>query len=272
MDTINHYLQSLLPGSFDIRVYLTAALVILVAFLALSVLGRLLFGKKSSLNQAISSAISILFIYVITIVVYSFGVNLAFLITPLPFIGISENTLSIFVFEGVHYTVICSQILSMVILAFLANLANSWLPTGKKVFSWVFFRILSILLAMVLHVIVSAVLTALLSEGLLTWAPVILLAILVIFMSVGVLKVLVGTILSVAVHPIIGVLYTFFFANIVGKQITKAVLTTGLLVGLIYLLNYFHITVLLIATSALIAYIPLLIILLVVWYFVGRLL
>ncbi len=272
MDKINGFLQSLIPGSFDIRVYITATLVILVAFLLLSILGRLLFGKKSILNQAISSAISILFIYIFTIVVYSLGVNLGFLISPLPFIGISENTLSIFVFEGVHYTVICNQILSMVILAFLANLANSWLPTGKKVYSWLFFRIISILLAMVLHLIVHTILTILLPNGFLTWAPVVLLGLLVIFISVGFLKVLIGTVLSVAVHPIIGVLYTFFFANIVGKQISKAVLTTGLLVGLIYLLNYFRIGVLVIAASALIAYIPLLIILLVVWYFVGRLL
>lgn len=272
MDAINNFLQSLIPGSFDIQVYLTAALVILVAFLLLGIVGRLLFGKKSILNRAISSAISILFIYVFTVAVYSFGVDLAFLISPLPFIGIQNETLSIFVFEGVHYTIICNQILSMVILAFLANLADSWLPTGKKVLSWFFFRILSVLLAMVLHLIANAIITVLLPDGLLTWAPVVLLGLLAIFLAVGLLKVLIGTVLSVAVHPFIGILYTFFFANVVGKQVSKAVLTAGLLTGLIYLLNYFQVTMLVIASSALIAYIPLLIILLVVWYFVGRLL
>jgi len=272
MDTINQYLQSLIPGSFDIRVYLKAALIIIIGFLALGLIGRLLFGKKATLNRAISSAISILFIYVITVVVYSIGVDLAFLISPLPFIGIQNNTLSIFVFEGMHYTIICSQILGMVILSFLSNLADSWLPTGKNIFSWFFFRIISVLLAMVLHLIANSIISVLLPDGLLTWAPVVLLGLLGILLAVGLLKVLIGTVLSVAVHPFIGILYTFFFANIVGKQISKAVLTTALLAGLVYLLNYFQVTALLIVSSALIAYIPLLVILLIVWYLVGCLL
>ena len=272
MDKINDFLHNVLPGAFDIQIYFTATIVIVVAFLLLGIVGRLFFGKKSSLNRAISSAISILFIYIFTIVVYSLGIDLAFLISPLPFIGIQSDTLSIFLFEGAHYTIICNQILSMVILAFLANLADSWLPTGKNILSWFFFRILSVLLAMVLHLITNTILAILLPEGLLTWAPVVLLGLLAIFLAVGLLKVLIGTVLSVAVNPIIGIIYTFFFANIVGKQITKAVLTAGLLTGLIYLLNYFQATVLVIAASALIAYIPLLIILLIVWYFVGRLL
>ena len=272
MNEINNILHALIPGSFDIRVYLTAAIVIVVAFLLLGIVGRLLFGKKSVLNRAISSAISIIFIYVFTVVVYSIGIDLAFLISPLPYIGIQNETLSIFIFEGVHYTIICNQILSMVILAFLANLADSWLPTGKKIISWFLFRILSVFLAMILHLIVNTIITILLPDGLLTWAPVVLLGLLAIFLAVGLLKVLIGTVLSVAVNPIIGVIYTFFFANIIGKQVSKAVLTAGLLTGLIYLLNYFQITTLVIAASALFAYIPLLIILLIVWYFIGRLL
>jgi len=271
METVNQFIQSIIPGAFDLRVYLHAAIVIIAAFLVLAIIGRLLFGKKATLNYAISSAISILAIYVITVAVYSLGINLNFLITPLPFVGISENYLSIFVFSGVHYTVICSQLLSMVILAFLANLADSWLPAGKNIISWFFFRCISVLLAMILHLIVNAVITTFLPEGLLTWAPVVLLGLLAVLMAVGMLKVLVGTVLSVTVHPLIGVLYTFFFANMIGKQLSKAVLTTGLLSGMVYLLNYFGVTTLLISASALLAYIPLLVILLIVWYLVNRL-
>lgn len=272
MDKINEFLHSTIPGSFDFRVYLIATAVMLAAFLLLGVLGRLLFGKKSTLNHAISSSISILYIYVITISVYSLGVNLSFLISPLPFIDFSGSTLSIFVFNGIHYTEICNQILSMIILAFLANLADGWLPTGKNFFSWFLFRILSVLLAMVLHLIANAIINVLLPDGFLTWAPVILLSLLATLFAVGFLKILIGTLLSLTVHPLIGIFYTFFFANAVGKQITKAMLTTGLLVGLVYLLNYFKVTALAIASAALIAYIPLLIILILVWYLVRRLL
>ena len=272
MYKINDFFQSKIPESLDLQVYLKASIIFSVAFILIGILGRFLFGKKSTLNRAISSSISILYIYVITITVYSLGVNLAFLISPLPFISMAQDTLSIFVFEGMHYTAICNQVLSMVILAFLANLADSWLPTGENLFTWFFFRIISVLLAMILHLFANAILSVLLPQGFLTWAPVILLCVLLSLLAVGLLKIPIGALLSVSVHPIIGILYTFFFANIVGKQISKAVLSTGLLVGLVYLLNYLQITTLFIASAALVAYIPLLIVLLIAWYLVGRLL
>ena len=92
-----------------------------------------------------------------------------------------------------------------------------------------------------------------------------------LMMAVGALKILVGALIS-TVNPVIGALYTFFFASIIGKQISKAVLTTALLAGIVWLLHYLGITAVFIASAALTAYIPLLIILLVLWYLVGHVL
>ena len=68
------------------------------------------------------------------------------------------------------------------------------------------------------------------------------------------------------------VLYNFFFANIIGKQLSKAILTTALLTALVCLLNYLQISTVYIASAALAAYLPLLIIILVLWYVIGHLL
>lgn len=271
MDAIVSFVESIVPSGFAIEAFLKCALTLFICFIALGLLGRLFFGKKSTLNRSVSSAISILFIYVVTVVIHSLGVNLAFLVSPLPFVTISGDYMSVFAFSGAHYTVICDHVLSMIILAFLANLSDGWLPTGKNVFSWIFFRCLSVLLAMILHLIAFAIIHSFLPEGLLVWAPVVLLGLLVLLLLVGCLKVVVGLVLS-TVHPLIGILYTFFFANVVGKQITKAILTTGILVGVVYLMNYFGATAVFIASSALIAYIPFLLLLLVFWYIIGHLL
>ncbi len=271
MDKIINWLESVLPSGFEIQSFMISALVLIGGILLLSILGRLIFGKKAVLTQAVSSAISILFIYAFTVVIYSFGVDLAFLVSPLPFVSISGEYMSIFQFAGAHYTVICDQILGMIILSFLANLTGSWLPTGKNLISWIFFRAMSVLLAMVLHLIANAVISTFLPEGLLIWAPVVLLGLLVILMCVGALKLLVGLVLS-TVNPLIGILYTFFFANVVGKQLSKAVLTTGIIAGIVYLLNYAGATAVFIASAALMAYIPFLLLLLVVWFIVGKLL
>ena len=66
-------------------------------------------------------------------------------------------------------------------------------------------------------------------------------------------------------------MYTFFFANVVGKLITRAVLTTGILAGLVYLLNNMGITVLAIGAAALAAYVPFLLALIGLWYLVNKL-
>ena len=269
MDAIINFVESLVPSGFEIELFLKTALLILLGILVAGVIGRLLFGKGSMLSHCVSSAISILFIYVVTVVIYSLGVNLEYILAPLPFINLSGNYLLIQIYDKSQYLQICDQILSMIILAFLANLADGWLPRGKHLFSWFFFRCLSVMIAMILHLIASALISVMLPNGLLTWAPVILLGLLIVLLLTGALKIVVGAILG-TVHPLIGILYTFFFANVVGKQITKAVLTTVILASIVFLLHQLGATAIYIASSALVVYIPFLLLLLVIWYIVGR--
>lgn len=255
----------------DFYEFATAVAVLLVGTLVLSLLGRFVFGKRSALNHAISSAVGILFIYALTVVLKSLGLQFGQLLAPLPFVSFSGDSLVLFSFEGAHYTVICSEILSMVILAFLMNLADSWLPKGKKLFSWFIFRCLSVLIAIILHLVVVWLFQTLLPEGLVTYAPAVLLGLLIIMLLTGVLKIVVGAVLT-TVNPIIGGLYTFFFATVIGKQVSKAMLTTLLLTGLVLLLRYLGVTAISIAMTALYAYIPVLLVLLVLWYVISQLL
>ena len=122
---------------------------------------------------------------------------------------------------------------------------------------------------MILHLLVYAVIYSIFPDAMLVWAPTILLGILILAMAVGALKLLVGLFLS-TVNPLIAFFYTFFFANAVGKQISKAVLTTALIAGIVYFLNWLNIHLIYIAAAALTAYIPFVILLLVVWYVVCR--
>lgn len=269
MESIINLLKNVVPEGFDVETFVKAAPLLLAGLAVFGLLGRAIFGKGAVLTKSISSAISILFIYVITIVVHSLGADLKFLLSPLPFIQIDGDFLRFMIYSTGDYPLICNQLLSMIILAFLANLADNWLPKKKNVFAWFFFRCLSVVIAIVLHLIVNTLLATFLPEGLLTWAPVVLLGLLVLMLMVGAMRLIVGAALC-TVNPLIGALYTFFFANIVGKQISKAVLTTILLAGIVCLLHYLGVTVVFIAASALAVYIPFLILLLLLWYLVGR--
>ena len=264
-------IKSLVENEAQMKSFLTLALVLTIGSLVFGFIGRFAFGKKSVLNQSVSSAIGILFIYAVTVVIHSYGLNLKFLVSPLPFVTFQEELLHIFNFTQWDYVIICGQLLNMIILAFLVNLVNSWMPQGKKLLSWLFFRIVSVGLGMVAFAGANYLLTMFLPEGLLTWAPVILLGLLIIMLLVGALKGLVGAVL-VSVNPLIGFLYTFFFANVVGKMLTRAMLTTVLISALVYALNYLGVTALAIGTAVLVAYIPMLLLLLVLWFVVGKLL
>ena len=245
--------------------------VLLAGTVLLSLLGRFVFGKKSQLCSAISSAIGIVFIYALTVVLKSAGLHFDGILAPLPLVTIGNEVLTLFSFANAHYTVICSEILSMIILAFLVNLADGWMPKGKNLFTWLLCRCLTVLIAFAAHLLVVWLFGLLLPQGLVTYAPTVLLGLLIIMLLTGCLKIIVGALLA-TVNPIIGGLYTFFFATVIGKQVSKAMLTTLLLTGLVLLLRYLGIIIISVSMTALYAYIPFLLVLLALWYLVNRLL
>lgn len=267
MDEILTYFDSL---GLDLNNMLVATGMILLGTLLLCILGRFIFGKRSTLVAAVSSAIGIIFVYALNIVLPSAGAEFQRYITTLPFITVTGDQMTLFSFTGADYTVICSELVSLIILAFLMNLIDRALPKGKNIFVWVILRVLTVVLAQAAHLVVTGLLNAYLPEGILIYAPVIILAILVLMLLTGALKFLVGLVLT-TVNPLIAALYTFFFANVVGKQVTKAVLTTGILALLVFGLEKIGITTISIAVGALSAYIPLAVALLVLWFIVLKL-
>lgn len=267
MEALRNYFAS---RNLNIEDFLKATAFLLVTLLALAVISRILFKKKSNMLNAVSAAIGILFIYAVTIVFGGLGEGFQKLIAPLPFVTIENGEMHLFQFQA-DYTIVTTHILSMIILAFLMNVVDSLLPTGKNVFIWLVLRCIAVISGLLLHLLVSGLLTKHLPEGLVTYAPTILLGVLALMLLTGALKFLVGIILS-TVNPLIAALYAFFFANAVGKQVTKAVLTTLILTVLVWILKRLGIFTISIASAALLAYIPFILVLLALWYVVGKLL
>lgn len=256
--------------NLNIAMFLQASGIVIAVLLGLALAGLFIYGKTSVLTRSVSSAIGILFIYAVTVVLGVLGTEFQRFIAPLPFVEIQESYMYLFNFRG-DYTLICSQVLSMIILSFVMNLSDSLLPTGKHPVTWILLRCLAVVGGMLLHLAATYLLTAYLPEGLITYAPTVLLAILLALLLTGALKVVVGLFL-ITVNPLIAALYTFFFASIIGKQLTKAVITTGILTCLSLGLQKMGVSRIYIAAAAWEAYIPLILLLLVIWYVAGRLL
>lgn len=265
-------LTSTIPYEVDFLTMLKFVALFAAGVLVIGSVGRVVLGKRSSLNHSVSSAMGILFIYVITILIYAFEHDvLSKFVTPLPFISFHGENLYIHAFACLDFPTICSQILSMIILAFLVNLLDTFIPKGQKVLSWYLLRFVTVVLAFLLHYGVSWVFNTFLPGVLVAYAPTILLGILIVMLILGVLNVLLGLVLTV-VNPVFGAIYTFFFSNIIGKQVTKAVVTTILLCVLFAFVEHWGYTVICISTTYLGTYIPLVASLLVLWYLVGHVL
>ncbi len=263
---------SFLTGIFDsgnlIR-FLLLGVILTVGSAILGGVGRLVFGKRSLLGTSVSSSIAIVFLYALTAVLLSLGAKYARFTAPLPFVTMEGDVLTFFSFAASDKSAISVQLLNMVILAFVVNLADRFLPRGKNVLSWLFFRVMTVCMGLIAHLLVTILLGSLVPEGIAQYASTILLILLGVMVLTGALKFIVGIALG-AVNPIIGALYTFFFASIVGKQLTRSALTTAILTLLVFGLEKLGIAAIGIDLASLLLYIPYGAGLLGLWYLCNK--
>ena len=259
-----------LPAEVDLLSSAMFMLYFAAASLVLGMLGRVVLGKRSSLNRALSTVMGILFIYAVTIVVYTFKPwNLEALLSPLPFVTFSGEYLIVLPIADAQFPALCTQVLSLVILAFLVNLLDAIIPRGKSLIGWYLLRFVTVFASMGVHLLVQWAVRTYVPELLASYAPMALLIILAFFLLSGLVSLVLGLVISVG-NPFLGAMYTFFFSNVVGKQLSKAIFATIILCGIVYLQEFFGYTVICITSAALATYIPLVIVLLLLWYLIGH--
>lgn len=270
-DAIRHG-ASYLPAELDFMTVAQFLLYFAAGSLVLGAISRVVLGKRSSLNHALSSVMAVLFIYTITVVLYTFKPwNLDLLLSPLPFATFSEHYLIIHPITDLHFPALCSQLLSLLILCFLINLVDTLMPEGESGLTWLLLRLVSLVFCFGLHLLSSWALRTYLPQILVTYAPMVLLGVLLVMLLSGVFSLIFGLVIAIT-NPFLGAMYTFFFSTILGKQISKAVFTGGIVCAILYLLDHFGLVVILISPAALLTYLPLALALLVLWFLIGHLL
>ena len=139
-DTINAQKETVIA-------YAKFAGILVFGLLLISSLFRFIFGKKAQLNHAVSSAVEILCLYVINIVIYSLGLHWKLFLSPLPFMSIEGDYLHVMPVLSSDFSLVCGQVLKVVIIAFVVNILEAFMPKGKRLLSWYFFRLLTVVLA-----------------------------------------------------------------------------------------------------------------------------
>ena len=271
MTNLETLFDTVASAELDTGTFLKYAAILCAALLVLGFLCRLIAGKRSDFNHALSSSVGILAVYILGIFLYGTSTALSGLLASLPFVAVHDGALALFTFQSASWSEICAVLVRMIVLAFLVNLIDTLLPKGKNFFIWLLLRLVTVLFAVVFQGLIVWLSETYLPESFLTLAPVILIGILVAMLLLGALKLLVGIALA-TVNPIIGALYTFFFSSLVGRQISKAVLTTLLLSALVYTLTHFGYFVISLAGLSVVTLLPLILILLALWYLINQIL
>lgn len=262
-------LSSLIPMEITFLSMLKFFGILIPAVFAVSLIFRILFGKGTALNSAVSASMGILCVYIMTVVIYTFNpADLVRYMVPLPFVKFSGTNLFILPFQSSEFSTICSEIHSMIILALLYNLVDSILPLGKRSLAWFVHHFLTVSISIAVHYIVFSLTQSFLPDLLINYGPAILIVCLVASLLAGLLGMILKLILTV-VNPVLGILSVFFFSSRFGKQISKAMLTTAVLSVLVAVLGHFGYTVVSISSATLLSYIPLLAVLLLLWYLIG---
>lgn len=270
--SVMRHASAYLPTEVDFVSVAVFLLYFAAASLILGIIGRVVLGKRSSLNHSLSSAMAIAFLYAMTIVIYTFKPwNLELLLSPLPFATFSEHYLILLPISDLEFPALCTQVLSLVILAFLINLVDFLLPQGENLLSWLLMRLITVLASFGLHLGATWAFQTYLPEVLVDYAPIVLLVILALMLLSGFLTLILSLVISVG-NPFLGAMYSFFFSNLVGKQLSKAVFTSGVIALVFWVMEHFGLVVILITPAALLTYIPLALALLVLWYLIGHLL
>ena len=255
---------SLIPTTLESLLLLFIS--VIVISLGLGMLFRLFFGAHCTVNRSIAGFLGVLFVYAITVTVYTLKPwNLNQYLSPLPFAIFRSDILIISFSACSTLSLLAAQLLSLIILCFIVHLLNTILPGGHSFLGWLFFRLIGLGLAIFLNLAANWALNTFLPGVIANAAPTILLGVLIVALLVSLFNPLLCILFTVA-NPVVGLLYTFFFSNTIGKNLTRAVLSAALTCALFYLMEYAGFSVMDITHSALLTYAPFAAVLLGIWY------
>lgn len=255
----------------NLRTSLLSILILCAGFFILAGLLRLIFGRRGTAVKAVFTTLDILILYCIVFVLQITVIEAVPYLPTLPFVSIKDGTVVFLSIMEANKLVICIELVNLIILAFLFGLTEDLLPDRKKLIPWLLLRLLSLLIVYVVFNLINWVFNTILPGFIITYAPVILLLLFSIFLAVTVFKWLIGLLLGITGGPVIGAIYTFFISSLVGRQLTKAALSSGIIMCLLYFTNHFGFTVLSIGSLPVAVLILVIAVPVAVRYFVSKL-
>lgn len=238
-------LSSLLPhldGSAAWMPAAEAALIFAVILFAAGAVFRISLGKGSNWTRALCAAVIVLLVYLTEVLLQLFLPQIRTQLPHLPFVYVDQQRFLLGNLERLSEPALFGGLVRLMILSFLVNLLDDFLPKGESFGNWCLWRGVLVVLALALYNFICPILEAAMPALFTVWAKPLILGCWIMILLSGAVKVLMGLILTV-VNPLVGIVYAFFFSHKVGSQMSKAILTTLILTAVIAVLNHLEVLV-----------------------------
>lgn len=264
-----------LPGDVTFLKTMGFVMVFSMAVLIICLIARFLLGKDSGLKRCIVAALGILMLYGICVVIYTYSPrDFTHYLNQLPIgyfttLDDGQKVLVLNTFRELPFPTLCGQVLRIFILALTINLLNGYTFPKVKGLGWLLWRVFSFVCAIGINYVIYRLIDMIAPFLLLDYVPMILLSILCFCFGMGVLNYFL-VLLLVEVNPVFISLYGFFFAGKFGKQLSRAIGTTVIVIGFMLMVEKLGYGILPVSPADLSSYIPFAVSMFFLWLLTAR--
>ena len=274
IEVISTYIISLFPEGFKPYDMFHALFYLVGVALILAALVRLIHKKASQYNHALSSAMALMFMYMLMVLLHRLIPDIVDpVLQKLPLIDVNfeTGTISLFQFSMDRFTEGCRELVYLMILSFCLIGLDDIIPDSKNVGSWMLLQFIIACIALAIYCFILNSINTFFPEVFTSVAPMILVSILLFMVFLGLLKVIL-TMMLVAVNPLLGAISAFFSSNKLGMALGKSVMCSFVLIAMTAFLRFKEVTVVsLDDLTMLVCSLPL-IILALLWVVIGHVL
>ena len=274
MEVISTYILSLFPEGFQPLDLLQAVIYLIGIVMILALLVRLIHKKASQYNHALSSAMALMFMYLLLLMLHRVIPNIVDpVLVKLPLIDVNVETgaVSMFLFSGTDFTHCCEELLYLLILSFCLIGLDDIIPDAKNTGSWMLLQFIIACIAVAIYSFVIHCINLFIPEILTSMAPTILVCVLLFMVFLGILKVILTLVLA-AVNPLLGAVSAFFSSHKVGLALGKSVMCSFVMVVAAALLKYNGLSVVSMADLTVLVCLLPLVVLAILWVVIGHIL
>lgn len=207
----------------------------LIAVFILAGIARLVLKEGSNVIASTASCVQLMLVGLGAIALYVAFPALGQALPQLPFLNFHAYGCDLLSPAQLESHTLFSTLLRLFFLALLINLWEELLPKSKKIAPWLLLRLLSAAGSLCCYFLLCEVLQRYCPQLLNQWAMAIVLSILGCVCLLGICKGIL-TLAAAVVHPLLGILFAFFFSHVIGRQLTRAIITGVLFLGLAWYL------------------------------------